>query len=190
MTTIPDLTTSRSAAAETAAVARTTLAQAQTITVNTPVDADTATEALRQLRARRKQIEAERDRVSKPLRALATENSRYWKPAIDAYSAAETAINRALTAFETTRQARAKAALVASAPPEQIAEVVELMAPRPEGTHQRTYYSARVTDASKVPAEYMIPDQAALDALARAKKDGFAVPGVELVRDVLTVVRS
>ena len=47
----------------------------------------------------------------------------------------------------------------------------------------RTKYSARVVDAQLVPREYLVVDEPKLNAMARALKDDFCVPGVELVKE-------
>lgn len=59
---------------------------------------------------------------------------------------------------------------------------------RQNGESVRKTWKARVIDTSKLPREYMIPDQKSLDALAKAKKDQlaagqFSIPGVEFYCD-------
>lgn len=47
----------------------------------------------------------------------------------------------------------------------------------------RKYWKFRITDVSKIPSEYMIPDETALGRLARSQKEKASVPGVEFYYD-------
>ncbi|MEA2036113.1 MAG: hypothetical protein U9O94_01290 [Nanoarchaeota archaeon] len=71
---------------------------------------------------------------------------------------------------------------------EATVEDIEVEQPLPEidrvvGLGIRRTWSAKIVDKSKIPLEYLIPDQTRLNALARAEKDKFNVPGVEAIHE-------
>ena len=51
-----------------------------------------------------------------------------------------------------------------------------------EGGHTVTSYSCEVFDMALLPPEYHLPDQTALNAIARRSKDDFEIPGCRLVK--------
>jgi len=58
-----------------------------------------------------------------------------------------------------------------------------------EGVSTRKTWKARVTDISLVPRAYMVVNQQALDALAKATKGSMALPGVEFYEDSSLTVK-
>lgn len=77
--------------------------------------------------------------------------------------------------------------------------VPQAAAPTAAGVSSRKKYSAKVVDlmalvrevyAAKVSAFYLLPNQSAIDALAAASKEGFALPGCELVVETVISGRA
>jgi len=64
---------------------------------------------------------------------------------------------------------------------EAIAPVVTPQVETPKGVSYSTRWSAEVIDANLVPREYLVPNQQALDAVARATKGSISIPGVKFV---------
>ena len=60
---------------------------------------------------------------------------------------------------------------------------------QPEGTVQRKVWKWRVTDASKIPAEYMLIDEKRIGMEVRAGHDKVNIPGIEAYCDFTTVVK-
>ena len=67
-------------------------------------------------------------------------------------------------------------------------------APRVAGVTKRVTYSARVVDFAALVAsgrlELLLPNQTALDAMARALKGAVQIPGVEIVTTESLSVRT
>lgn len=57
------------------------------------------------------------------------------------------------------------------------------------GTSYRTIYSAEIIDASKVPAEFLIPDIKAIDAFVKATKGQKQISGVKIIENKTLVSR-
>ena len=82
------------------------------------------------------------------------------------------------------REARLEAAAAVVAPTVQIAPIVKT-----EGEASRKLWKARVVDINQVPREYMVVNQQALDAMARATKGAVAIPGVEIYSETSMAIR-
>lgn len=74
---------------------------------------------------------------------------------------------------------------------EIVAPEIQVAAPEaPAGVATRKLWRAEVTDASLVPREWLIPDQAALDGFAKATKGAKEIPGVRFyAEDSLAIGR-
>jgi len=78
-----------------------------------------------------------------------------------------------------------------------LAEAESIIAPvvqigeqaKSEGVSTRKTWKARVVDISLVPRAYMVVNQQALDALAKATKGSMALPGVEFYEDSSLTVK-
>lgn len=64
------------------------------------------------------------------------------------------------------------------------------VAPKAAGISMREVWSAEIVDITKVPREYLIPDMAALNALAKAMKRESTIPGVKFVKSLSSSVRA
>lgn len=62
--------------------------------------------------------------------------------------------------------------------------------PKAAGVSMREVWRAKVVDLNKVPREYLIVNQSALDALAKATKGQMNIPGVEFVKEIVSSVRA
>ena len=71
-----------------------------------------------------------------------------------------------------------------------VTEATVTEAPKAAGVSMREVWRAKVVDPNKVPREYMIVNQNALDALAKATKGSINIPGVEFVKEVVSSVRA
>lgn len=125
---------------------------------------------------------------------LRNKMERYWQ-AEQARIAAEEERKR----IEAEKQMQIAAEAEANGDTEtaEIATVLAAMesasvtvAPKATGIAMREVWRAKVVDLNKVPREYLIVNQSALDALAKATKGQMNIPGVEFVKDVVSSVRA
>jgi hypothetical protein len=142
-----------------------------------------------QVREYKRSLEKERDDIAKPLRALATQHTKRWKPAIDMLQSIETHLKRQIVTFQTAERARQTAALAQAATPAEVVQAVEALAPTPRGVQERESWSYEIVDVALVPREYFVLDTARLEREAREQKAAFAVPGTKPVRKVTAVFR-
>lgn len=157
--------------------------------VTTPELAEWAATTAKQVRDFKKQLEAERDSIAKPLRALAKQHTALWKPRIDAVNEVYKHLTGQISEFRQRQAAAQAAALREAKTAEEVTQAVAVLTPKPEGLVERTYYSVEIVDPSKVPAAYWQIDVDQLNREAREQKDAFHVPGVKLVRTVKAVPR-
>jgi hypothetical protein len=79
---------------------------------------------------------------------------------------------------------RLEQAAAVAAPVVQVAE-----APKAEGASTRKIWKARVVDVALVPREFMIVNEKALDAMAKATKGATPVAGVEFYAEEVMAIR-
>lgn len=147
----------------------------------------------------RERLEAER---AERMRLAEIERAELVRVENERRAAAEKARQEAIEAAKAAKdkQALAAAKAIVVPPVAQIAPIeVEApvgsvyVAPAPPpkvaGFSRRTTWKAEVVDAAKLPREYLIPNQAALDGLAKATKGSVAIPGVRFYEVETTSVR-
>ena len=71
-----------------------------------------------------------------------------------------------------------------------LAQASVTVMPKVEGTSMRAVWKAVVTDPDKVPREYLIVNQSALDALAKATKGSITIPGVRFEKTFVNSTRA
>ena len=72
-----------------------------------------------------------------------------------------------------------------------IAPVVQVDEPKKtEGVSRRRTWKARVTDITKIPREWMVVNEKALDSFAKSTKGAMPVPGVEFYEDSTLTVKA
>lgn len=69
--------------------------------------------------------------------------------------------------------------ILESVPTVPVAVVTVDVAPKVSGISARTNWKHRITDASLIPREYLIPNDQMLGAMARSTKNSVQIPGVE-----------
>ena len=136
-----------------------------------------------QAAARQRAIEAEARQKADAARraaeqASADERARLLKEA----EAADRKANAAAIKVE----AKEEQAAAVVAPVVHVAPV----APATSGVSTVKRWKARVTDMDKVPRQFLLPNQTALDAYARAVKGAMPVPGVEFYQEESMSVRT
>jgi hypothetical protein len=71
-----------------------------------------------------------------------------------------------------------------------VAPIAQAAAPKVAGVSFRSIWRAEVVDASLVPREYLMVDQAKLDKVAAALKGDTVIAGVKVREDRITTSRS
>lgn len=97
---------------------------------------------------------------------------------------AKTAAKLTVRAATTLERAEHKAGeLLQQAESVPVAVVPNTTVPKVAGLRSAGLWKARVTDASVVPREYLVVNESALNAIARATKGAINVPGVEFYEE-------
>jgi hypothetical protein len=189
--TLPDIAQARTMADAALASLQGTAAHVLAIeAVHTAEDAQAAIDEAKKYREIKRAGEAERDTVCKPLRAQATAHSKRWAGFIAMAEQLERHCKALGLDYQSRAAAQAQQALAAGVTSHtELARAQEALTTKPAGMSVRKTYRAKVVDPSKVPAQYWLIDEARLDREARAAKDKFAVPGVELVVEETAVLR-
>ncbi len=180
----PEVTAAIGVAQQAVAAAQHTAAAVMQQPINTPELAQWATDVAHQINAQKKGFEAERDRVAKPLRKIASDHSAQWKPAIEACDHAIRHLKSQVLMFQNAQRVAQQAALKAAA--QEAAATGETTAiaaaakpvAKPKGMTTVTDWAWEVADRSKVPAEYFVLDVSRLNAEAKLHKDKLNIPGI------------
>lgn len=175
--------------------------RAQSFEIKTADDMKEATEMLSQMNRIGDAIEAEKQKVLKPLnQALKAERAR-WKPIETMWETGITAIRRAMTVYQTeaarlarekedkiaARVGEGKGKLKAETAMQQISEIErpDSSIATTEGAVQfRTVKKFEVTDMTLLPIKYHIADEAKIKDAMRA---GTELPGVRYYEEQVPV---
>lgn len=161
---------------------------------STPIDTDSAAQwavdVAHQLRAQRKELEAERDSVLRPLNDAVRRIRGWFRAPVTVLDAAEQTIKSKVLAFRAEQKREQMRALAAAATSHaELAQATEATTAKPDGMSEREVWSAEIVDASALPREYLVPDQKRLDQLAREQKSALSIPGVRPVSKKILVLR-
>lgn len=152
-------------------------------------------ELLSGLRTTVKDMTAQRDSMTKPLKDVVKRLTEMYKPTLDSLARLEGGVKRLMLDYRAKEEAR-KALLhaetqrlLASKSKAKQREAIGIVAeineeePRARGTSVRKVWRAVIKDESKVPREFWVVDERAVraDAVARGWSD--PPPGVEYVQE-------
>ena len=119
-------------------------------------------------------------------RWYAAEQQRIAAEEEKARKEAEEMAKLAAEAEESGDSETAQEAIIAAT----LAQATVTVMPKSKGTAMRELWSAVVVDPSLVPREYLIINQKALDALARATKGSVTIPGVKFEKTFVNSTRA
>jgi len=119
-------------------------------------------------------------------RWYAAEQQRIAAEEEKARKEAESMAALAAEAEESGDSETAQEAIIAAT----LAQATVSVMPKSKGTAMRELWSAVVVDPSLVPREYLIVNQKALDALARATKGSVTIPGVKFEKTFVNSTRA
>lgn len=145
-------------------------------------DATTLAQVAADCKARREDIDAQRKRITTPLREALAEVNGLFKPAIETLQKTETAIKALIVdwrqhSIDEGDRLLASAGVLGN--PDDITTAVALReAPdKIPGVQIRRTWSGSVIDADAIPRSFMTPDIGALEAFTRKRGDKADVPG-------------
>ena len=164
------------------------VAFARDVEITSSPEYESVGQQLLAVKEEQKNLKAKKDTVLRPLQDAVRALQVLFKPAEDALKAAEGAYKNALVAWqmrvEEERQLAAQRAEEAARKKLGPAAVRKALTSAPEavekisGISTRDHWVAIVVDVTKVPREFMIPNQRMLDDTAEATKGTATIPGV------------
>ena len=166
---------------------------------------------LQSIKKKAKEIEAKRQELKAPILDAGRKVDDLFKPALAVLAAAEESIKKQMVTWqreqerirreaeekarielEKAERARIKAiekgdVTKVAKLEEKVATIAATVAEAPQVAKVKGFsiteiWSAQIVDVSKIPREYMIPDQERLDGLAKAHKENLSIPGVLAVK--------
>ncbi len=152
---------------------------------------DETLEIIRELRAKRLELEERRKSVTGPLNHVVKEINSWFKPVTEALQKAEDAARSRITRYLARLAESNKQRLLEAAAAPTVAEAenslaaIEPIAPL-KGAHQRYTWKWRVIDAALVPRDFCSPDKSMIDAFLRQSIKDNQVPfldGIEFYCD-------
>lgn len=145
---------------------------------------------------KRADIEAKRLREEAEARRLAADAERERARQIDEARKAEDRRLEEAAALEAAGRGAEAESLLAAPLPEPPATtavappIVRTPAYKPPAAvSTRLNWKFRIVDAKQIPRDFLIPDEKAIGAFVRAKKDQASIPGVEIYSEAMANVR-
>lgn len=155
--------------------------------ITTPELFTQAGEELKEIKGEIKRIEAIRDAAVKPIQASIAMIKSWFAPALDRLTQAEQIRKAQIAAYLADQAAQQQKALEATRAAvlsgDQAAATAALATVQAEpvkvqGISTQTVWDFEITDTSKIPAQFMQPNEQAIRAYIKAAKREDAIPGV------------
>lgn len=172
-----------------------------TFKVDSQAAADWANYCLHLIAEGQKEVEATRKQIVQPLNAQVDEVNGEFMPRLKRAKQLRDMLADALAEWVKAQEVAKTEAMRAAAQAHlagdhkgaqlalQVANYAQATAPA--GTSMKQVWKAEVTDPSRVPREYCIPDEKLLARMAReAKERPPEIPGVRFYQDTRTIVRT
>jgi hypothetical protein len=168
------------------------LAVLTTVPIDSPERATWAVEEARKLRAKLREMVADKESMTKPLHEAWKAALGFFGPPIKAVENVIDALKRNAAAFHRAQietQQKALAAAAVSSSPTEIAAAVAITTTKPAGLHEMTVWEVEIVNPAEIPAEFWIVDVARLQARAKSEKEAFNVPGCRAIARKVPVLR-
>jgi Rad3-related DNA helicase len=158
-----------------------------------------ATETLKALTAKHRELEERRKSATRPLDEAKKQIMAWFRPAVDELAAALHVLRRAMgeyTHAQNLLQQKAVAAygqaLSEGRTPDKAALVQAFEgAPAPvAGTQTRTVWKFEIVDEAALPRAFMIADEKRIGEIVRQEKDQTNIPGVRVFAETVVVVKG
>jgi hypothetical protein len=163
------------------------LAYLKSYVVETPEDYTNAAAMVQTFKGQFDALEAERRELTDPLNATIKKINEKVKPATTFLDTAIRLLKAAMGAFQIREEERQRKALEEAAELAKSGEVaaatvalarVESEMPKVAGMTSREDWDFEITDESKLPREFLQPNEKAIRAFIKAAKKPDAIPGV------------
>lgn len=168
-------------------------------TIQTEADKALAGEHLQEVKARLKNLETERRKITDPLHQAKKAVDDLFRKPKQALQALERELKQGIAHYLDAQRAKTEKALEQVAKAESEAEATEALAKvthttAPQGVSVRYKYRARVVDADKVPREFLGVDLRAVqsysDAEVRHNGKPPEIPGIAFDREPIVTARA
>lgn len=153
-------------------------------------DIDFATDVIRQLRTRRKELEDQRTSVTAPLTQVLETVRSWFRPSVQALEKCEKLLReRILQAHEESAKQR-QAALVEAQTQEQICAIVDSSIAPADSSFIRYTWDFEVCDVTKIPRAFLCVDADKVHAHIKATDGKVEISGIKFVRRGSLTVRK
>jgi hypothetical protein len=155
-----------------------------TTAIETAEDFQVFADTLREIKTKRKIIEEEKDKVTRPMREALAAARELFDKIDDQYKTAESTIKRLIADYSVREQEAERKKLAAALDSGNARALVDLAsqaAPVAQGVSTRDKFEFVIKDPSLVPDEYKCIDEKKIGAVVRASKGTIVIPGVEVV---------
>lgn len=176
----PAATAAKLAADAAVAPAQNVLALSRSITIDSHARADFVGQVLRQVKTEAAVLEAAKKQFVAPAQAFIKSVNAFYKPAVDAYAAAEAALKGAIAAYQARTLAAQEAAMLAAAPAPPPVEI--------EGVSSRRITEIVIVDPDLVPRHLCVPDMGKIKMYIDAGAE--VPPGVEIQTRIILAARK
>lgn len=155
-----------------------------TASIETSEDFQVFADTLREIKTKRKIIEEEKDKVTRPMREALAAARELFDRLDDQYKRAEVTIKALIADYSIREQAaerRALASALESGNARALVDLASQAAPVAQGVSTRDKYEFVVKDPTLVPDEFWVIDEKKIGAVVRATKGTMVIPGIEIV---------
>lgn len=173
------------------------LAVVRSVAIVDAEDYKAAAQSIALIKQRFEEIDSKRRSWVDPLNGVIKSLNAFCKPALDFYSTAEREMKLKLVAYANAQAEAQDAAVEKMAKAKTPGDKKKLLAaidastvPRIGGVSMRTTWTGRVVDASKLPREYLVPNEALLKAATRSKNGDPKIPGWEAFPETIAAVST
>lgn len=159
-----------------------------------------AVDMVSEIKTQRNAVESARRSFVDPLNEVVKRINGFFRPALDRYDECERILKSKLVEW-TQNAERERQRLLEEAESQAqdgdlgaanvaIEEAEALVVPKVAGFSQSETWTGEVVDASKIPREYLIPDEVKLRAVTKAHKGDPKIPGWKAYPKTIASVRS
>lgn len=180
--------------------AKDSLDLAREMVIETQEDLEFAAEILAGAKGKARELKSRLDKITKPLNAALKEARDLFRPALEYYGTIEVELKKRIEEVTLRQQEESRAAMLKAAEAHEegdTAGATEALSQvktvgSVQGLSTRQTWDFVIVDASQIPREFLIPNEKAIRAHARAAKNEAPnpIPGVKFVPRVIVASRS
>lgn len=163
-------------------------------------DYDFAAEILTEVKGKKKGLETERGKATRPMLDALNVVRGWFKPAIEYYGRCETKIKRRMTDYMKEQRRKQEEALQVAGQAsmagnktearQALAQASAAEVHKAKGVSTRDVLKYEVVDASQVPREFLTVDHGAVQLYISVHGETTQIPGIRVFRDIQMSARS